>query len=137
MEGEATANPPAQSPYTPCPERGPGPKSTGRHSFVEKEKAGRQDFTGLHLGLLISQEPNCKDNWRNTKPHSPPKRQVQVQAQAKIWGEKAISKKKKRRVRKHPTQIQVQTGLVGQMGMRNHEVRQLTHQKKGSQNLKR
>jgi hypothetical protein len=39
-EGEATVNPPAQSPCTLCPERGPK-KSTGRHFFVEKKKPGR------------------------------------------------------------------------------------------------
>jgi hypothetical protein len=73
---------------------------------------------------------------KHQTPLTSPKRQVQVQTQAKSWWRKAISKKE-RRVREYPTLIQVQTALKGQMGMRNHEVRQLTHQKKDSQNLKR
>jgi hypothetical protein len=69
-EGEATVNPPAQSPCTLCPERGPK-KTTGKHSFCWKKRSqgGRtsQGFTLVyrHLKkptpLLSGKEPTTKE----------------------------------------------------------------------------
>ena len=47
-EGEVTVNPPAQSPYTLCPERGPK-KQLADTPFVEKEEARE---VGLYWGSL-------------------------------------------------------------------------------------
>src|ERR1700742_1443554 len=62
-EGEVTVNPPAQYPYTLCPER--GPKATGRHPFCWKRGSqGGRTLLGL-TSTVLSKIQSQKKHWKS------------------------------------------------------------------------
>jgi hypothetical protein len=71
-EGEATANPPAQSPCTLCPERGPK-KATGKHPFCWK-KGSQGGRTSQGFTLVYRFPKNAKTPPLEKSPDPPPKK---------------------------------------------------------------